>query len=97
MEYIERSLESLILNGLKPNKVVVLLGARRVGKTELIKHVLPQIDEEPLLLNGENVDTIDRLQRRSIDNLKSVLGNHRLHVIDEAQAIPEIGLKLKLR
>jgi len=96
MEYIERSLESLILNGLKPNKVVVLLGARRVGKTELIKHVLPQIDEEPLLLNGENVDTIDRLQRRSIDNLKSVLGNHRLLVIDEAQAIPEIGLKLKL-
>ncbi len=96
MEYIERSIESLILNGLKPNKVVVLLGARRVGKTELIKHVLPQINEEPLLLNGENVDTIDRLQRRSIDNLKSVLGNHKLLVIDEAQAIPEIGLKLKL-
>lgn len=96
MEYIDRSLEPLILSGLKPNKVVVLLGARRVGKTELIRHVLPQIGEEPLLLNGENVDTIDMMQRRSIDNLKNVLGKHRLLVIDEAQAIPEIGLKLKL-
>jgi hypothetical protein len=96
MEYIDRSLESIILKNLKPNKVVVLLGARRVGKTELIKHILPKVDDEPLVLNGENVDTVERLQRRSIDNLKSVLGKHKLLVIDEAQAIPEIGLKLKL-
>ncbi|MBL4585637.1 MAG: AAA family ATPase, partial [Flavobacteriales bacterium] len=83
MEYIDRSLESIILKNLKPNKVVVLLGARRVGKTELIKHILTQVDDNPLVLNGESVDTEERLQRRSIDNLKSVLGNHKMLVIDE--------------
>jgi len=96
MDYIDRSLESVILKHLKPNKVVVLLGARRVGKTELIKHIIPQINEEALILNGESVDTVERLERRSIDNLRGVLGSHRLLIIDEAQAIPEIGLKLKI-
>ena len=96
MEYIERSLEKLIKEYLQPNKVVVILGARRVGKTELIKHLISEIDEKPMILNGEDQDVHLALQDRSIRNYKQMLGNTKLLVIDEAQAIPEIGLKLKL-
>lgn len=96
MEYVTRSLESVMKKYLKPNKVVVLLGARRVGKTELIKHLLAGLNEEALVLNGEDEDTHSLLEQRTVYNYQRLLGNIRLLVIDEAQAIPEIGLKLKL-
>ncbi|MBI2259930.1 MAG: ATP-binding protein [Flavobacteriia bacterium] len=96
MKFIERSLEKIIKKYLKPNKVVILLGARRVGKTELIKHILKDVKEKTMLLNGEDQDVHLILENRSIRNYKQILGDNKLLVIDEAQAIPEIGLKLKL-
>lgn len=96
MQYIARALETVIKKHLKANKVVVLLGARRVGKTELIRHITPQLDNFPLILNGEDFDVHDLLRHRSIENYKNLLANRNLLVIDEAQAIPDIGMKLKL-
>jgi len=96
MKYIDRSLEELVKKYLQPNKVVVILGARRVGKTELIKRVLSEIKEKTMVLNGEDQDVQIALKDRSIRNYKQFLANTKLLVIDEAQAIPEIGIKLKL-
>ena len=80
-----------------PNKVLLLLGARRVGKTELIKEYLKNILQEDYLhLNGEDVDDSNLLKVRSVANYKRLLANTKLLVIDEAQNIPEIGLILKL-
>lgn len=80
-----------------PNKVLLLLGARRVGKTELIKKYLENIPkEEYLQLNGEDVEDAYLLKVRSVVNYKRLLANTKLLVIDEAQNIPEIGLILKL-
>jgi predicted AAA+ superfamily ATPase len=73
------------------------LGARRVGKTELIKKYLEeQNTDEYLLFNGEDQQTLDLFAERSVSNYKRLIGNRKLLVIDEAQKIPEIGLKLKL-
>jgi uncharacterized protein len=96
MNYIERSMEKRIKEYLQPNKVVIILGARRVGKTELIKHLLEEIHEKAMILNGEDQDVHLALQDRSVRNYKQLLNMTKLLVIDEAQAIPEIGLKLKL-
>jgi predicted AAA+ superfamily ATPase len=96
MEYIPRSLETLIKEYLQPNKVVIVLGARRVGKTELIKHLLAGTTDKTMILNGEDQDVQLALNDRSIRNYKQFLANTQLLVIDEAQAIPEISLKLKL-
>ena len=80
-----------------PNKVLLLLGARRVGKTELIKTYLQNIPKEDYLhLNGEDVDDANLLKVRSVANYKRLLVNTKLLVIDEAQNISEIGLILKL-
>lgn len=88
-----KQLESKVL----PNKVLLLLGARRVGKTELIKKYLENIPKEDYLqLNGEDIDDANLLKQRTVKNYSRLLMNVKLLVIDEAQNIPEIGLVLKL-
>ncbi|WP_462317456.1 ATP-binding protein [Marinilabilia sp.] len=96
MRYLVRDLSETILKKLQPNKVVIVLGARRVGKTVLVKEILKQVNEPALILNGEDINVHDKLAIRSVENYKQILGSYKLLYIDEAQKIPEIGLKLKL-
>ena len=96
MIYLVRELSNLILKKLQTNKVVILSGARRVGKTMLVKEILANVNEPILRLNGDDIHVHDKLSIRSIENYKQILGTYKLLYIDEAQKIPEIGLKLKL-
>lgn len=96
MELIKRAIEDQVIEYLKPNKVVVLLGPRRVGKTVLIRQVLTKIYEPYLLLHGEDQDVKRQLEYRSTQRYKNLLGDVKLLIIDEAQKVPEIGLVLKL-
>jgi uncharacterized protein len=93
---ITRKAHSLIKSKINPGKVVILIGARRVGKTFLLKEYLKTIKEKYILWNGEDFAVQELLNRRSIQNYKNILGNTKLLVIDEAQKIPDIGLVLKL-
>lgn len=95
--YFKRAVFDNFNKKVLPNKVLILLGARRVGKTELIKNYLKTIPAETYLqLNGEDINDANLLQQRSVANYKRLLANIDLLVIDEAQTIPEIGLILKL-
>ncbi len=96
MEKIERDIKGLLLSKLKPGKVIVLLGARRVGKTFLLKQLTDEIKEEHIFLNGENINVHLELEHRSVENYRQFLNNKKLLIIDEAQKIPEIGNLLKL-
>ena len=96
MFYLVRDLSDIILKKLKPNKVVIVFGARRVGKTLLVKEILAKVNEPVLILNGEDINVHDKLAIRSVENYKQILGTYKLLYIDEAQKIPEIGEKLKL-
>ncbi len=81
----------------RPNKVLILLGARRVGKTKLIQDYLKTIPpKKTLALNGEDVHDAELLKERSVANYKRLLEGIEILAIDEAQHIPEIGLILKL-
>lgn len=95
-EYITRSVEPMIMNYLRPNKVVVLLGSRRVGKTQLLNRIIENLGEPYLLLNGDDQDTLNLLEVKSTTNYERLLGKIRFLIIDEAQEIPNIGMKLKL-
>ena len=95
--YFKRAVFDNFNKKVLPNKVLILLGARRVGKTELIKNYLKTVPVETYLqLNGEDINDANLLQERSVANYKRLLTNIDLLVIDEAQTIPEIGLILKL-
>ena len=96
MEFLVRNISKNILKKMQPNKVVIVFGARRVGKTVLVKSILEEIDESVLTLNGEDINVHDRLATRSVENYKQILGSYKVLYIDEAQKIPEIGSKLKL-
>jgi predicted AAA+ superfamily ATPase len=93
---IIRDLQQKIIQNLTKNRVVMIFGSRRVGKTILMRHVVEQFDGKTLVLNGEDYDTLSLLENRSIGNYRNLLNGVDLLVIDEAQHIPDIGLKLKL-
>ena len=95
--FINRAIKNLFLTKLQANKVLIIAGARRVGKTLFLKDLMENYFEEPFLfLNGEEITTIDVLSTRTAENYKRLLGNTKLFILDEAQKIPDIGLILKL-
>ena len=96
MDKIKRNLRQRIENSLKPNKVVMIFGARRVGKTVLMNQIVEQCAGKVMAFNGEDYDTLALLDNRSIGNYRNLFGNIDLLAIDEAQHIPDIGVKLKL-
>jgi uncharacterized protein len=91
-----RICEKIVLKKLQANKVVVLLGSRRIGKTQLINKVIENSTEKFLFLNGDDIETHNLLEIQSTANFKRILGDIRFLIIDEAQEIPNIGRKLKL-
>lgn len=94
---LKRALADDFGDSIKSNKVLILFGARRVGKTELLKNYLKGINSsEYLLLNGDDQATTDLLNERTVVNYKRLMGKQTLLIIDEAQKIPDIGAKLKL-
>jgi hypothetical protein len=94
--YIPRQAESLLHKALNSQKVVLLLGARQVGKTTLIRHILPK--EGGLFLNLDLPVDQARLQAAaSLTPLQALrsLGNPQALIIDEAQRWPEVGVIMK--
>lgn len=97
MKFLERGIDAVFSKKVLPNKVLILLGARRVGKTAFIKNYLSLIPKSDYLhLNGEDLDDVNLVKERSVSNYTRLLANKKLLIIDEAQNIPEIGLILKL-
>ncbi|WP_420458339.1 ATP-binding protein [Neolewinella sp.] len=93
---LERQQLPTLRNYLRPNKVILLLGPRRVGKTVLISQLVSELEEPYVLLNGESANTVRLLERRTVENYLSLLDGSRVLVIDEAQKVPDIGRVLKL-
>lgn len=81
---------------LELNKVLIIYGARRCGKTTLLKNFLKNQKEKYLLLNGEDIFVQKNLSSQSIEKLRNYIGENKLLIIDEAQKINQIGLNLKL-
>lgn len=79
----------------KSKKVIILLGARQVGKTTLLKSLFNASDSV-LWLNGDELDVQNLFASLSAQRFKAYLGNKKILVIDEAQRIADIGLRLKL-
>lgn len=76
---------------------MLLLGARRTGKTSLLTEIIQRAKfKKHLLLNGEDVEVQRQLSQREIAHYRNLTQGYDLLIIDEAQKIPHIGMVLKL-
>ena len=90
--FYENTEEKLLQKG----KVFVLMGPRRVGKTELIKRLVSHTEGKVFSGTGDNLDLREVLSSQRLQRINSALGSYDLIFIDEAQRIPEIGYSIKL-
>ena len=96
MESIKRQIENDLHNDCFKGKIIVILGARQVGKSTLIKMLVEHQKETVLWLDGEEADVHLLLQNSNRERLAQIVGKHKIIVIDEAQKINDIGSILKL-
>ena len=95
---IQRDLLQKITDACFKGKVILLLGARQVGKTTLLKAVIAQTAAPAVWLNADEADVLQAFETAdtSTQLLQLIGSGSKLVVIDEAQQIPGIGKKLKL-
>ncbi len=93
---IPRLLGPQIRAELFKGKILVLYGARQVGKTTLLKKIQAEHLGSSIFLNCDEPDIRLALSGRTSTELHRFVGNNRLVIIDEAQRVPDIGFTLKL-
>lgn len=93
---IKRDLQAVIENNLFKRKVIILLGARQVGKTTLCRQVADKLNLPTLFLNCDEPEPRSLLTDTNLLRLKQLIGSSKLIIIDEAQRVKNIGLTLKI-
>src|SRR5579859_303249 len=81
---------------IKPNKVLVLYGPRRVGKTYLLTHFLKQSKLKYKIDNGDDISVQEIFNSQSIEKIRQYAQGYDLIAIDEAQNVENIGTGLKI-
>lgn len=92
----KRDLQSVIQERCFQGKAIILLGARQVGKTTLLKKIIQEQHVDALYLNCDEPQTISALTNCNLKELQMIVGANKFVVIDEAQKVVNIGLTLKL-
>lgn len=92
---IDRSIEKDIEKRLFKGKAIVVMGARQVGKTTLLKKLF-STGNDIMWLNGDQSSTRALFENISLTRIKPIIGNSKILIIDEAQRIKDIGIKLKI-
>lgn len=95
---IHRDLIQHLKNACFQQKVILLLGARQVGKTTILKELSKQLSVPSIWLNADEGDIYEAFDRaKTSTQLLQLIGpQNKLVILDEAQQIPNIGKKLKL-
>ena len=89
-----RILKYAIQEKINSGKAIVLVGARQVGKTTLIKSILENKDY--LFLDADDPTVRNLLSNPNTEQIRAILANYKTVFLDEAQRIAGIGLTLKI-
>lgn len=92
---IKRILESPIDSLLGSGKAIIIMGARQVGKSTLLETIFRD-KKDVLWMTGDDLDVQELFSQMASTRLKALLGTTKTLIIDEAQRIPDIGVRIKL-
>ena len=93
---IPRLLQKTIESRLFAGKAIIVIGARQVGKSTLFKLILEKQGYKALQLNCDEPEVRDMLSNINTAELRLLIADNRIVVIDEAQRVENIGMTLKL-
>jgi uncharacterized protein len=96
MTKIVRTIQNSVENSLFKGKVVIIYGARQVGKTTLVKDIIKKYSENAAYFNCDEPDVRMMLSDKTSTEIRAFFGNKKFIVLDEAQRIKNIGITLKL-
>jgi predicted AAA+ superfamily ATPase len=96
--FLNRTIENRIFSELQreDSKIIVIYGARQVGKTTLVQSILDKTDKKVLKINGDRIGNHKDISSRDFEKLEALVNGIDILFIDEAQRIPEIGINLKI-
>jgi len=92
---IKRHIKRQIEDSLYKGKIIIIYGARQVGKTTLVKEIISAIPKSAYF-SCDEPDVRDALIDKTSSSMKAFLGDPSVLVLDEAQRVPNIGISLKL-
>jgi len=96
MKLVKRTLQDTIEQHLFGGKAILLIGARQVGKSTLLEQVVKDRTEHILRLNCDEPEVREMLTNINSQQLRLLIGSHKIVLIDEAQRVTNVGLTLKL-
>jgi predicted AAA+ superfamily ATPase len=96
MSIITRKIQNSVEKALFKGKIVIIYGARQVGKTTLVKEIQKKYPTDTVYLNCDEPDVREAFSDKTSTEIKAYLGKAKLAILDEAQRIKNIGITLKL-
>jgi predicted AAA+ superfamily ATPase len=93
---IKRHIFDSIINDFFKGKVIIIYGARQVGKTTLINQILKKFGTDSIYVNCDEPYYARELSNKSSAELNMIFEDKKIIFIDEAQRVKNIGLTLKL-
>lgn len=95
--FINRTVLQLVESRISDPKALIILGPRQTGKSTLLKEIASRTGGKQLFLNCDEAISREGLQSvRSVAEMRLILGDANLVLIDEAQRVRDIGIILKL-
>lgn len=93
----QRTIRAKIEENLFQGKIIIIYGARQVGKTTLTQSITSRLHGKKIFHGDcQDRDLQERLEEKSIQNLAFLFKGYDVIVLDEAQEVREIGSILKL-
>ncbi len=95
---IQRLIKKHVVESLFKGKVIIVYGPRQSGKTTLVKIILSDFatGKKTKYYSCDDKSVRDALEAEDFTTLSRNIGDYDLIVLDEAQRVLNIGLKLKL-
>ncbi|MFC2159124.1 ATP-binding protein [Actinomycetota bacterium] len=93
---IKRDIEEMVMAKLFKGRAIIIYGARQVGKTTLIRKIQDDCNQSSNYLNCDEPDIRESLTNKTSTEIKELIGNNKLILIDGAQRVRDIGISLKL-